>query len=100
MRADELIRHLISVELTNYRVVRTSPEPLQHSAHQKEDLELTNPGAFGRAVLEDGDDELQVVEEGDDNLQMVEDGDDMDDAVTCLTDADYMGEEEDVDDEE
>jgi hypothetical protein len=29
IRADELIRHLISGELTNYRVVRTSPEPLQ-----------------------------------------------------------------------
>jgi hypothetical protein len=29
MRADELMRHLISGELTNYRVVRTSPEPLQ-----------------------------------------------------------------------
>jgi hypothetical protein len=28
MRADELMRHLISGELTNYRVVRTSPEPL------------------------------------------------------------------------
>jgi hypothetical protein len=33
-----------------------------HSAHQNEDLELTNPEAFGRAVLEDGDDEFQVVE--------------------------------------
>jgi hypothetical protein len=29
MRADELMRHLISGELTNYRVVRTSPEKLQ-----------------------------------------------------------------------
>jgi hypothetical protein len=28
MRADDLMRHLISGELTNYRVVRTSPEPL------------------------------------------------------------------------
>jgi hypothetical protein len=28
MRADELMRHLILGELTNYRVVRTSPEPL------------------------------------------------------------------------
>jgi hypothetical protein len=28
MRVDELMRHLISGELTNYRVVRTSPEPL------------------------------------------------------------------------
>jgi hypothetical protein len=28
MRADELIRHLISGELANYRVVRTSPKPL------------------------------------------------------------------------
>jgi hypothetical protein len=28
MRADELIRRLISGELTNYSVVRTSPEPL------------------------------------------------------------------------
>jgi hypothetical protein len=31
MRADELMRHLISGKLTNYRVVRTSPEPLQFS---------------------------------------------------------------------
>jgi hypothetical protein len=31
MRADELMRHLISGKLTNYRVVRTSPEPLQCS---------------------------------------------------------------------
>jgi hypothetical protein len=30
-RADELMRHLISGELTNYRVVRTSPEPLQYT---------------------------------------------------------------------
>jgi hypothetical protein len=29
MRADELMRHLISGELTKHRVVRTSPEPLQ-----------------------------------------------------------------------
>jgi hypothetical protein len=29
MRADELMRRLISGELTNYSVVRTSPEPLQ-----------------------------------------------------------------------
>jgi hypothetical protein len=29
MRADELMRYLISGKLTNYRVVRTSPEPLQ-----------------------------------------------------------------------
>jgi hypothetical protein len=29
MNADELMRHLISDELANYRVVRTSPEPLQ-----------------------------------------------------------------------
>jgi hypothetical protein len=29
MRADELMRRLISGELTNYGVVRTSPEPLQ-----------------------------------------------------------------------
>jgi hypothetical protein len=29
MRADELMRHLISGELTNYRVVRTIAEPLQ-----------------------------------------------------------------------
>jgi hypothetical protein len=29
MRADELMRHLISGELANYRVVRTSPKPLQ-----------------------------------------------------------------------
>jgi hypothetical protein len=29
MRADDLIRRLISGELTNYVVVRTSPEPLQ-----------------------------------------------------------------------
>ena len=29
MRADELMRRLISGELTNYRVVRTSLEPLQ-----------------------------------------------------------------------
>jgi hypothetical protein len=28
MRADELMRRLISGELTNYSVVRTSPEPL------------------------------------------------------------------------
>jgi hypothetical protein len=28
MRAGELIRRLISGELTNYEVVRTSPEPL------------------------------------------------------------------------
>jgi hypothetical protein len=28
MRADELMRHLISGELTNYRVVRTRPKPL------------------------------------------------------------------------
>jgi hypothetical protein len=28
-RTDELMRHLISGELTNYRVVHTSPEPLQ-----------------------------------------------------------------------
>jgi hypothetical protein len=31
IRADELIRRLISGELTNYSVVRTSPEPLQFS---------------------------------------------------------------------
>jgi hypothetical protein len=30
MRAGELIRRLISGELTNYEVVRTSPEPLQY----------------------------------------------------------------------
>jgi hypothetical protein len=29
IRADELMRHLISGELTKYRVVRTSLEPLQ-----------------------------------------------------------------------
>jgi hypothetical protein len=29
MRADELMRHLISGELANYKVVRTSPKPLQ-----------------------------------------------------------------------
>ena len=29
IRADELMRRLISGELTKYRVVRTSPEPLQ-----------------------------------------------------------------------
>jgi hypothetical protein len=29
MRADDLMRHIISGEPTNYRVVRTSPEPLQ-----------------------------------------------------------------------
>jgi hypothetical protein len=29
MRVDELMRHLISGELTNYRAVHTSPEPLQ-----------------------------------------------------------------------
>jgi hypothetical protein len=29
MRADELMRRLISGELANYSVVRTSPEPLQ-----------------------------------------------------------------------
>jgi hypothetical protein len=28
VRADELMRHLISGELASYRVVRTSPEPL------------------------------------------------------------------------
>jgi hypothetical protein len=28
IRADELMRRLISGELTNYSVVRTSPEPL------------------------------------------------------------------------
>jgi hypothetical protein len=28
MRAEELMRHLISGELTNYKVVRTSPVPL------------------------------------------------------------------------
>jgi hypothetical protein len=33
MRADELMRHLISGELTNYRVVRTSPEPLHQSTN-------------------------------------------------------------------
>jgi hypothetical protein len=31
MRADKLMRHLISGKLTNYRVVGTSPEPLQYS---------------------------------------------------------------------
>jgi hypothetical protein len=30
MRTDELMRPLTSGELTNYRVVRTSPEPLHH----------------------------------------------------------------------
>jgi hypothetical protein len=30
MRADELMRHLISRELTDYNVIRTSPEPLQY----------------------------------------------------------------------
>jgi hypothetical protein len=34
IRADELIRHLISGELANYRVVRTSPKPL-HSRTAK-----------------------------------------------------------------
>jgi hypothetical protein len=29
MRADKLMRHIISGELANYRVVRSSPEPLQ-----------------------------------------------------------------------
>jgi hypothetical protein len=29
IRADELMRHLISGELANYRLVRTSPKPLQ-----------------------------------------------------------------------
>jgi hypothetical protein len=32
MRADELMRRLISCELTIYSVVRTSPEPLQIQA--------------------------------------------------------------------
>jgi hypothetical protein len=31
MRTDELMRRLISGELTNYRVVHTRPKPLQHS---------------------------------------------------------------------
>jgi hypothetical protein len=31
MRADELMRRLISGGLTNYSVVRTSPEPLHHA---------------------------------------------------------------------
>jgi hypothetical protein len=31
MRADELMRRLISGELTNYRVVRTRPKPLQRT---------------------------------------------------------------------
>jgi hypothetical protein len=30
MRADERMRHLISGKLTDYRVVRTSPEPLHN----------------------------------------------------------------------
>jgi hypothetical protein len=42
MRADELIRHLISGELANYRVVRTSPEPLHLSL---------NPLAWGYRIL-------------------------------------------------
>jgi hypothetical protein len=35
MGADELMRRLISGELTNYRVVRTSPEPLQKCIDKK-----------------------------------------------------------------
>jgi hypothetical protein len=35
IRADELIRRLISGKLTNYSVVRTSLEPLQKSWHFK-----------------------------------------------------------------
>jgi hypothetical protein len=35
MRADELMRRLISGELTNYSVVRTSPEPLHISPCEK-----------------------------------------------------------------
>jgi hypothetical protein len=34
MRAGELIRRLISGELTNYEVVRTSPEPLHYGTAQ------------------------------------------------------------------
>jgi hypothetical protein len=34
IRADELMRRLISGELTNYSVVRTGPEPL-HSGTEK-----------------------------------------------------------------
>jgi hypothetical protein len=30
MSAAELMRHLISRELTDYNVIRTSPEPLQY----------------------------------------------------------------------
>jgi hypothetical protein len=36
MRADELIRRLISGELTNYSVVRTSLEPLHNRRIQPE----------------------------------------------------------------
>jgi hypothetical protein len=32
MRANELMRRLISGELANYSVVRTSPEPFQYSS--------------------------------------------------------------------
>jgi hypothetical protein len=35
MRADELMRHLISGELANYRIVRTSPKPLHYSTTSK-----------------------------------------------------------------
>jgi hypothetical protein len=35
IRADELMRRLISGELTNYSVVRTSPEPLQKKLRTK-----------------------------------------------------------------
>jgi hypothetical protein len=40
MRADELMRRLISGELTNYSVVRTSLEPLQQHCFSPHLLEL------------------------------------------------------------
>jgi hypothetical protein len=35
IRADELMRHLIPGELTNYRVVRTNPEPLHKRVYSR-----------------------------------------------------------------
>jgi hypothetical protein len=40
MRADELMRRLISGELTNYRVVLTSPDPLQYTTLPLEVMQI------------------------------------------------------------
>jgi hypothetical protein len=50
MRADELMRRLISGKLTNYRVVRTTPEPLHICRQQQLKAKLAKLDETDRAV--------------------------------------------------